>query len=185
MTQPSNQRAITQATLDELDAERRDAAAQQTELARAGVHESWVTFRVAGHWLAVDASHVEEISDQLTLLPIPRAPAHVPGLMNVRGHAVPLLDVRAFLDIKPAGRESSSTDERVRVILTHAGEMRVGLVCDQVRSLEHVDEGLLRSPAGLEGLKVGGFARAQAELATGMVTLLDLPKLLEAARVQR
>ena len=184
MTQPPNHSAITQATLDELDAERRDAAAEQHDRAHSDVHEAWVTFRVAGHWLAVDATHVEEIADLQPPLPIPRAPAHIPGLLNVRGHAVPLLDLQAFLNLTPTTQEMErAAEERGhgRVILIQWNVMRVGLLCAQVRSLEHVPETLLQTPAGLNGLKVGTFAIAQADMGTGVVTLLYLPKLVEAA----
>jgi purine-binding chemotaxis protein CheW len=183
-TQP----AVTPATLDELDAERRNAAAAQEAAERASVHASWVTFRVAGQWLAVDATHVEEICDQAGVHAIPHAPKHIPGIINVRGHAVPLLDIERFLDLHGEDADTERpSDERARkrVILTHAGDMQVGLLCEQVRSIDHLEGNSLQQPIGLDGLKLGGFARLQADMSPGVVTLLDLPKLLEAARVQR
>ncbi|HET6344422.1 MAG TPA: chemotaxis protein CheW, partial [Myxococcota bacterium] len=132
--------------------------------------EALVTFRIGETWLAVSAQHVEEICGAVKALPIPRVPDYIPGLMNLRGHAVPLLSLQRFLQL-PAGGADEDTG---RIVLVNVNGMRVGLLCDQVRSLEQVAHDRLTPPTAVEGQVMSPFARAQVNFGFLYSTWLDL-----------
>jgi purine-binding chemotaxis protein CheW len=145
--------------------------------------EALVTFRIADTWLAVSAQHVEEICGAVTPLPIPRVPDHILGLMNVRGHGVPLLSLQRFLHLAPAAEPLD--DPHGRIVLVNVNGMRVGLVCDQVRSLELVPGDRLLPPRAVDGQSLAPYARAQVNFGFLFSTWLDIVSLLEAARVRK
>ena len=52
-------------------------------------------FEVGGQHYGLPSSDIKEILPAVTLVPLPKAPAIVEGIVNVRGTAVPVLDIRA------------------------------------------------------------------------------------------
>lgn len=167
------------------------AKARATRLADRRQHEALLTFRVGGSWLAVPARYVDEVCDESTSIPVPGAPSYVPGLINIRGHAVPLLDLRRFLDLPseddsgPHTMRGFDDAQRVRIVLVVANGMRVGLLCDQIRSLEQVPEDELHKPQAVQGRMLEHIAGQELERDDYVAPVLDVGALLEAARVRR
>jgi purine-binding chemotaxis protein CheW len=182
---------ITREALEAAHTPNHDALAE--DVAGAGADgaddtEAVITFRVGDTWLAVSAFAVEEICDQAQPMVVPRAPAYVPGIMNLRGHAVPLLDLREFLHLpaESAGSADYRGEEAApRVLLVRASGMRVGLLCDQVRALEHVPTTHLHPANATFGQSLSAVSRGELVTATLLAVLLDIPALLEAARVRK
>ncbi|MGH7435187.1 MAG: chemotaxis protein CheW, partial [Polyangiaceae bacterium] len=52
-------------------------------------------FEVGGRRYGLLAAEVRELVRAVTIHPLPRAPAIVEGLVNVRGRIVPVLDIRS------------------------------------------------------------------------------------------
>ncbi len=65
----------------------------------------WSTFYVADELLAVRVEDVQEILMPQALTPVPLAPSHVLGLLNLRGQVMPVLDLRPRLGFPPAAAE--------------------------------------------------------------------------------
>lgn len=85
--------------------ERADAAPGR---ARGPSRQTLLTFRLQGELFALPVERVHEIIDPLPMTRVPRAPELAPGLINVRGSVVPVVDVRRRLEMPPAtpGEES-------------------------------------------------------------------------------
>ena len=147
-----------------------------------------VIFRVAATWLALAAEYVEEICDQTAPMPLPHAPPHIPGLMNLRGHALPLLNLQVFLRLpeQPAPQPPRRGEQtRPRVLLVTWGGMRVGLMCDHVRALQQVPGVAVRPTGALAEGELVSYAHAELCTPELLAPILDLPTVLEAARVRR
>lgn len=85
---------------------------------------------------------VADIIELPELTVIPTAPDYVLGLMNHRGKAVPVMDLRLRLGL-PAGEY----DERSCVIVVEINTMQCGLLVDRVNDAETVTPELIaRSP---------------------------------------
>jgi len=67
-----------------------------------------LTFRLGDETLALDVARVHEIVDPLPRTRVPRADPFAPGLINVRGSVVPVLDLRRRLGLPPAERTADS-----------------------------------------------------------------------------
>ena len=94
----------------------------------------WIETRQA---FALPMKAVREIVDaQGRMVPMPGAPPHVPGMINLRGQMVPVVDMRSFFRL---GGESECTPE-TKIVVLDEGDALVGLRVDAVRSILHVDE---------------------------------------------
>lgn len=140
-----------------------------------------VVFRTAAGDLALDAALVEEVTVLGEATPLPFLPGHVPGLVFLRGRAVPLLDLAAFLDL--AGPEEGSEGEELaeRLVVVAADGMTVGLVSRRVRGVFELPAADFAAPDAL-GAEVRKYCQAQVSYDGRLVAVLDLPVLLRAAR---
>jgi purine-binding chemotaxis protein CheW len=140
---------------------------------------SLVRFRVGNAELAVPTSCVEEIVDRGPLTAVPGVPSHIPGLLGVRGEAVPILDLQRFLGLS----DEDGDEERVaRVLVVQHDRYRVGLLCDRVAGVSVCDESQLETPRVAQPPSLRSYAQAEIDMGTSIAALLDVARLLEAAR---
>jgi purine-binding chemotaxis protein CheW len=70
-----------------------------------------LVFEVAGRRYGLPADDVQELLRAVSIVPLPRAPAVVEGVINLRGKVVPVLDVRGRFRLPargPVGPEQMS-----------------------------------------------------------------------------
>ncbi|HYD67655.1 chemotaxis protein CheW [Azospirillum sp.] len=162
-----------------------DATADHTGTAAT---EPFVVFRLGGAEYGLPVAAVQEVlrrPDDLT--PLPKAPEFVAGLANLRGGALPAVDLRRVLRLPAAGAE------RQRIVVTILRDARVGLIVDAVSGVVRVPSAAIEpAPAVSEAqrqlinrvahLDSGGQARMILLLETDALFDLDqLAALLETA----
>ena len=75
----------------------------------------WATFSLGEETLAVRVEDVQEVLMQQPLTPVPLAPAHIVGLLNLRGQIMPAIDLRRRLQF-PA--RAAATEASLLVLKT-------------------------------------------------------------------
>ena len=141
-------------------------------------------FTVAGRQLAADIRHTREVVVLPDRTPVPRAPAHVLGVANLRGYIVPIVDIRHLLGLPP--RPPSEAPRTPRTIILEGDGAQIAILTDEVLGLESFDE-ILPAPAAAADAAEGSDAAPALGLlrrGDGMATLLDVPGLVEAVRVR-
>lgn len=139
----------------------------------------FVTFVADQALYAVPVSRVQEILDLRPIARMPNAPAHLLGIIDLRGANIPVVDLRCLLG-HPAGEDS--THSRILVVwISHAGHNRViGIKTDKVIEVASLDEGELKPVAEADllrwsGSAIAGIGRRQGEV----VSVLELDRLFE------
>jgi len=128
-------------------------------------------FTLEGQRYALPLEDVRELVRAVRLTPLPRAPAVVEGLLDLRGELLPVLDVRRRFRL-PARRLSSSD----HLIVAQAGRRRVVLRVDRAESLLALEPDQLdTSPRELPGV---GYVAGALKLPDGLVLLHDLRTFL-------
>jgi purine-binding chemotaxis protein CheW len=144
----------------------------------------YVLFKVAGGEYVLAAADVLHMESFTGATKVPGTPAHVAGLMQVRGRVVPVIDLRARfgLDPQPAGPEA-------RVVVVERAGRAVALLADTAREVLRLDPGRFRAAPEMVRDTGQGFVKAVAH--TGgdgaqpagaqarLVMLLDLDKVIE------
>ena len=123
----------------------RDSRAEQPEERKT--LESWVVFRISTRSLALPVSHVLEILRLAELTGVPNAPAPVAGIMNLRGHVLPVVDTHALL-----GLPSALATDRSRVLICLIDNRSIGLIVDAVAGLERLQMELVQAVSEGESL---------------------------------
>lgn len=140
---------------------------------RAAVLEEFLAFRLEAETYAVPIGALREILRVPLLTRLPRAGAHVLGLMNLRGEMLPVYDVRQRL--KLGAGDSRRRKARVVVVRGLAGD--AGMLVDEVEGVVRLPVDGLEAPplAGLERDGVAGVGR----LGRALYILLDVERVLD------
>jgi purine-binding chemotaxis protein CheW len=130
-----------------------------------------VVFEVAGQLYGLPASDVRELIRAVAIVPLPRAPAVVEGVINLRGTIVPVLDIRARFRLP--GKPLHPDDH---LIVAFAGEYVVALRADRAVNLVRLDRHDLHEAKGLvPGVEYVSWV---ARLPNNLVLIHDLRTFL-------
>jgi purine-binding chemotaxis protein CheW len=111
----------------------------------------YVTLGIDREVFAVPVATVLEILAMRQVFRIPEAPAHLSGIIDVRGRAVPVIDLRTKLGLKAAA-ETETT--RILVLEVPVGERRLvlGLIADRVFEVASLGTSQIEPPPDI-GIK--------------------------------
>jgi purine-binding chemotaxis protein CheW len=89
-----------------------------------------VRIRVASEHYAIPVEQVLEVSGLGEIAPVPGAPPEVLGVSNLRGQVIPVIALATMLGL--------SGDDPGRLVVAESGELRAGLVVDEVLDVEEL-----------------------------------------------
>ena len=144
----------------------RQAAVPQVQL---------VTFRVGGEEFGLDVFQVHEILRYTEPTPMPKAPAFVEGVLDVRGTLVPVVDLRKRFEL----HEILYGDDTRIILVDFQGE-RLGLIVDEVSEVLRVPETSVTPPPQFVRGLAAEFIRGIVRLESRLVVLLDLERILSS-----
>jgi purine-binding chemotaxis protein CheW len=101
-------------------------------------------FELGGRHYGLPAGDVQELVRAVALTPLPKAPAVIEGLINLRGRIVPVLDVRARFRHPPSSVKPSD-----HLIIARAGDRLVALRVDRALDLVRLEEGDMDEARGV------------------------------------
>jgi purine-binding chemotaxis protein CheW len=134
-----------------------------------------VTFHLAGEEYGVEIGSVQEIIRATDITPVPGAPGHVRGVINLRGKIIPVVDLRRRFGL-PAG----GNPEQQRIVVVELGAKRLGLLVDCVSQVLKVPatvvENLPEEAATIDDRYIRGIGKLDGRL----VLILDLSRSLLA-----
>jgi purine-binding chemotaxis protein CheW len=133
-----------------------------------------VVFELDGRRFGLPAADVGELLRAVAVVPLPRAPAVVRGVINLRGRVVPVLDVRGRFRLPP--REVEPADH---LIVARTGGRLVALHVDRATDLLHLDAADLTDARGL--VPGAEHVRWVARLPHDLVLIHDLATFLSRA----
>ena len=135
--------------------------------------QDMIIFCVGQEKFALTADQVKSIEELMEIVPVPRAPECVAGLINLRGAIVPVIDMRKRFKLSDIqhGRDV------VILIVEHKDEL-VGLVVDKVISVERVSEQPKPVPESVTKTDVGKFYQSVLELPGEKITIVNIDNLL-------
>jgi purine-binding chemotaxis protein CheW len=105
---------------------------------------SVVVFEVGGQRYALPAADVRELVRAVDIVPLPRAPRVVEGVINLRGKIVPVLDIRSRFGL-PA-RPVALSDH---LLIAQAGEFLVAVRADRAVDLVQLEAADVEEARGL------------------------------------
>ncbi|MCS6971655.1 MAG: chemotaxis protein CheW [Turneriella sp.] len=87
--------------------------------------EKFILIRVGSEHYGVPIAAVEEVVRYQAPQRIPHSPAHILGMVSVRGTILPVLGLREWFALEP-----KAADGETRIVIIRHGQKLMGLVCD-------------------------------------------------------
>ena len=147
------------------------------ETPSGGGPEAWYfCLRLLGGRYAFEAPLVTEVVRLGPITRLPAAPAFLTGVFPHRGEILPVLDVGPLV-----GRGTTPIRPSTRAALVRCGEWTVAVVTDGVEGLVALPTRSIEPPPA-ESAGVAEFLTGVGRDRHGAVAILDLPRMVEAAR---
>jgi purine-binding chemotaxis protein CheW len=127
-----------------------------------------VSFVLANREYGIDVLRVQEIIPPASITPMPDAPDYICGQINLRGRAIPVVDLRRRFGLAIA---EDNEDSRILVVTVHNDA--AGLLVDSVNGVLRIDRGRLHQPTTGEAGIDRSFIRGVVQWKAGPLILLN------------
>jgi len=150
---------------------------QNTESATCNL----VAFRLDRQTYALPIEPIVQIIEMVAITPIPQTDPAVEGVINVRGTAVPVVNLRCQLGLPEAKLQLHTP-----IILVRSGERMVGLIVDQVADVLNIRADQITRPKDMlpDGLSDVPLVQGLSHTSQGALLLLDLEHLFASNQAQ-
>jgi purine-binding chemotaxis protein CheW len=139
------------------------------ELASGASHVTLACFEVAGDLYALDVAQLREVVRWQSVTPLPRAPALIEGVVDLRGAIVPVVDLGKVLRGTPV-----QGGPRARFAIVEVDGLVVGLAVEAATEVIAVEAAALCDPPALA-------AHAGYDAARAVVRRAGAPPILVVA----
>lgn len=140
--------------------------------------EEFLSFRLGHEEYAIDILKVQEIRAHEAVTRIANAPAYLKGVINLRGHIVPIVDLRVKLSMERVEVDAST----VVIILNIAGRV-IGMVVDAVSDVVALAPDQIRPAPAFGNIVDASFIRGIAPVEERMLILVDIARLMTSGEL--
>jgi purine-binding chemotaxis protein CheW len=136
----------------------------------------YVTLGIDREIFAVDVDKVREILDARPIARVPYAPPFMLGMIDVRGHSVPVIDLRIKLGL-PAAEPTEHTRIIVLDIENRGKTLTMGVLADRVFEVTSLDDHAMEPPPDVGTHWRSEYIRGVGRRSESFVIIFDLPRL--------
>lgn len=136
-----------------------------------------LTFPLAAAEYGIDIKKVREILAMVAVTPLPRAPQHLKGVINLRGRIVPVVDLRLALGLAPAAYGHETCIVVVEADNGGDGATPVGCIVDTVTEVLQVEADRLEAAPQCAGGALDCIT-GLAKFAERVLILLDIDRVV-------
>ena len=140
--------------------------------------DQYLTFMLADEEYGVDILRVQEIKGWDGVTPMPNMPAHILGVINLRGTVVPIVDLRRYFELPAVEFDKTTVVVVVRISDEEHGERTMGIVVDAVSEVHNIGKEQLKPAPDFGGACSTEFIRGLATEGDHMLIMLDIDQLI-------
>lgn len=135
-------------------------------------------FRLGDDLYAADIMRIKEIIRPQRLTTLPKAPAFIDGVINLRGTVIPVVDLRSRFDLPP--REISHS---TRLLIVKVARQLLGLVVDDVTEVITVPVKDIKPPPQVASGIGAEYLVGVCLVKENMIMMLNLDRIMSAREV--
>ena len=94
-----------------------------------------MTFTCSGDMYAFDIKDITDIIEIPEIIKIPKLPEFLPGVINLRGQVVPVMDFNLRI-----GKDRQDYDSKSCIIVTERDKANIGIIVNRVLDVERVSK---------------------------------------------
>ncbi len=148
--------------------------------ARAG---KYLTFQLANEEFGIGVLKVREIMGIQEITAVPQTPAHVKGVINLRGKVIPVVDLRLKF-----GMSTAEYTQRTCIIVTQvhgeSGSILMGIIVDGVSEVLNLASSEIEDTPDFGEEIAGRYLLGMAKVKGRVKILLDIDKVLSTQELR-
>ena len=130
----------------------------------------YLTFALEDEIYALATDAVKEVLQMTTITRIPRSPDFMRGVMNLRGRAVPVVDLRLKFDME-------KIEDTVNTCIIINEEIQIGAVVDSVSEVFEMKENEIEAPPKMGSKIDNSFIKGMGRQDDDFIIILDIEKI--------
>ncbi|MEY9092081.1 chemotaxis protein CheW [Paenibacillus sp. RC84] len=138
-----------------------------------------IVFALAHEEYGVEVDKVKTIERMQPMTRVPKTPAFVKGVINLRGVVVPVIDLRSRF-----GLPETPYSDNTRVIIVAVNDLEVGLIVDSANDVIDLNEDNIENPpevvGGIKAKYLHGIAKIGEDR---LLVLMNLEQVLNRDEV--
>jgi len=138
----------------------------------------FLTFLLDEQEYGLELFKIQEIRGYAPVTPIPNVPAHVRGVMNLRGAVLPVVDLSMKFRLPPIEYNKFTV-----IVIATVGDKVVGLLVDAVSDVLQVNHDAMRAAPDFGAAVDTRFINGVFETREHLAVALNLEKLLSDAEL--
>lgn len=149
-----------------------------TQVAASMLAGKYLTFRLGAEEYGLEIMKVQEIIGLLPVTHVPRAPAYVRGIVNLRGRIVPTIDLRAKFGLPAIPDTGKTCIIVVEVRGPSSGKISIGLIVDEVAEVLNISADSADHVSNFAGNIAMTYIQGVGVVDNTVKMLLDIDKVM-------
>ena len=133
----------------------------------------WVTFRLDNETYGINVMQVQEVLRYTEIAPVPGAPSHVLGIINLRGNVVTVIDTRECF-----GLQSAQVDDSTRVVIMEIDKQVIGILVDSVAEVVYLRQSEIETAPNVGNKDAAKFIQGVCNKNGELLILVELEKMM-------
>jgi purine-binding chemotaxis protein CheW len=150
-----------------------------TEAASRG--GKYLTFALGNEEYGLEILKVREIIGYMDITAVPRTPAYVKGVINLRGQVISVIDLRAKFSMPEAPKTEETCIIVVDIQQPNGRRLNSGIVVDRVSEVLNISGDKIEEPPAFDSSVQVDFILGMGKIGDSVKILLDIDKVLSHA----
>jgi purine-binding chemotaxis protein CheW len=139
--------------------------------------DQYLTFTLAEETYAIEIVKVREVIDYVHVTRVPRMPAFLRGVINLRGSVVPVIELRLILGM-PSIEKTVDTCVIIAEVQLDDETLHLGMLADSVQEVIDIDPSQIDPPPKLGSMLNTDFIRGMGKREEGFFIILNIDRVL-------
>ena len=136
----------------------------------------YLTFGLGEEVFALETGSVREVIELVSVTRIPKTPPFMRGVINLRGHAVPVVDLRIKFDM-PTVADTVNTCIIIVDVEVEGESCSMGAIVDSVREVFEMGSDQINPPPRMGTSIRADFIRGMGKQNEEFIMILDIGKV--------
>jgi purine-binding chemotaxis protein CheW len=143
---------------------------------------SYLSFKLGDEEFAAHVGKVLNILEMTRITEVPKAPAYMKGVINLRGTVLPVIDTRIKFGMAPT-EYTTNTCIIVLDIQVDGESIQIGALVDAVQAVLEIDKGKIMPPPSIGSKYKSEFIEGVANIDEKFIMILDMDAVFSTEEV--
>ena len=156
------------------------ATEKNSTAAAARLAGKYLTFKLQAEAYGIDVLKVREIIRLTAITTVPQMPAHIRGVINLRGKIIPVMDLRVRFDFAAANTEQTCIVV-VQIKLPDGKAAQMGMIVDGVEEVINIADSDIEATPNFGGQIATEYITGIAKVKGVVKSLLNIDAVVTGA----